>query len=383
MLNSPDSGKIFFLASSLVTGGAEVIVRDLAEYISYTGFEVQFLCLHRPGQIGRELIDSGFEVKSGISRGRFDFGTYFRLFRIFNKNKEAVLFSLDHHNAIFWGALAAKAARLNKTVLSLHSTRLSGEDRNFNIIDRLVLPVYKKIIALSKRHAEYLVEEEGINKGRVTIINNGVDIHRFHPIDSEGERKEYKRKFSIPENNLAVTIVAAIRPEKNHDIFLDAAFSISKKRRDITFIIAGDGKGRMRLEKKVDEMSIKDRVIFLGNRNDIPEILSATDISVLCSDMEILPLTVLEAMSAGLPVISTDVGSLSEIIRNGRDGVLIDSKDAVSLAGAIEKLADDKGTRLEMGKSARERILERFTKKTMLKQYKKLFKELSFTTKEN
>jgi len=124
MADSSDSRKIFILASSLVTGGVEVVVKTIAEGLSNSRFDIHILCLHQPGRIGRELIDSGFNVTWGISMCRFDPGTFFRLFNIFCKNKDAVLFSLDHHNAIFWGAIAAKAAGLKSIILSVHSTRL-------------------------------------------------------------------------------------------------------------------------------------------------------------------------------------------------------------------------------------------------------------------
>ena len=375
MADSPDSRKIFILVSSLVTGGAEVIVKTLTKGLSASRFDIHILCLHQPGKIGRELIDSGFDVKWGLSRGRFDPGTFFSLFRIFRKNKNAILFSLDHHNAIFWGALAAKAAGLRNRILSVHSTRLSAKGCNFDFTDRLVLPAYNRIVALSLTHASYLKEKERVRDHQVTIINNGVDVDRFYPVDSEERRRKYKRKLSIPENNITVTIIAALRPEKNHRMFLDAALLISKKRKDITFLVVGDGEERSRLQAIAHKMLPEGRVIFLGDRNDIPEILSVTDISVLCSFMEIFPLTVLEAMSAGLPVISTDVGSLSEMIRNDEDGILIQSEDIYSFTRAIEKLADNRKIRLDMGKRAREAVLEKFSTKMMLSKYAKLFQD--------
>jgi glycosyltransferase involved in cell wall biosynthesis len=373
MADSPDNRKIFILVSSLVTGGAEVIVETLTKGLSASRFDIHILCLHQPGRIGRELINSGFDVKWGLSRGRFDPGTFFRLLRIFSKNKNAVLFSLDHHNAIFWGALAAKAAGLRKRILSVHSTRLSAKGY-FNFTDRLVLPLYDRIVALSLTHASYLKEEEGVRDHQVEIINNGVDVDRFYPVGSE-ERRKYKLRLSIPENNITVTIVAALRPEKNHRMFLDAALLISKKRKDINFLVVGDGEEKSMLQTMANEMLPEGRVTFLGNRSDIPEILSVTDISVLCSFMEIFPVTVLEAMSAGLPVISTDVGSLSEMIRNDEDGILIQSEDTYSLTRAIEYLADNSKIRLDMGKRAREKVSERFSTKKMLSKYARLFEE--------
>jgi len=158
-------------------------------------------------------------------------------------------------------------------------------------------------------------------------------------------------------------------------MFLDAALLISKKRKDVNFLVVGDGEEKSKLQTMANEMLPEGRVTFLGNRSDIPEILLGTDISVLCSFMEIFPVTVLEAMSAGLPVISTDVGSLSEMIRNDEDGILIQSEDTYSLTRAIEYLADNSKIRLDMGKRAREKVAERFSTKKMLSKYARLFEE--------
>ena len=398
MANSLDSKKIFILVSSLVTGGAEVVVRTIANGLSTSRFDIHILCLYKPGRIGRELIDSGFNVTSGISSCKFDPCTFFRLFNIFSKNKDAVLLSLDHHNAIFWGAIAAKAAGLKNRILSVHSTFLGGigcsnkqgsknrilsvhstrflvSKKTFKFTDRLVMPLYKNVVALSKMHARYLAEKEKVDKRQLAIINNGVNANKFYPSDSEESRRKSKRKLSIPEGNTTVTIVAALRPEKNHDMFLDAALLVAEKRKNITFLIVGEGEEKARLQTVVNKNLLEDRVIFMGNRNDIPEILSATDISVLSSVWEIFPVTVLEAMAAGLPVISTDVGSLSEIIRNDEEGILIPPEDSAALAKAIERLADNKEIRLDMGKRARKKVLEKFSTERMLSQYVKLFEK--------
>jgi glycosyltransferase involved in cell wall biosynthesis len=376
MVNSLDSKKMFILVSSLVTGGAEVVVRTITNGLSASSkFDIHILCLHQPGMIGNELIDSGFNVKWGISLSRYDPGTFFRLLSIFRKNKDSILFLLDHHNSIFWGALAAKAAGLKNIILSLHSTRLWTNAHNFNFTDRLVLPTFSKIVALSETHARYLVEEEGVSDKQLTIINNGVDVDRFYPVGSEEQKRKNKRKFLIKENNITVTIVASLRPEKNHGMFLDAALLIARKRKDITFLIVGEGEEKSRLQAIAHKMLLEERVIFLGNRTDIPEVLSATDIAVLCSFIEIFPVTVLEAMAAGLPVISTNVGSLSEIIRNGEEGILIPSEDTASLAKEIEGLADNREIRLGMGERARKRVLEKFSTERMLNQYAKLFEK--------
>ena len=243
--------------------------------------------------------------------------------------------------------------------------------------DRLVLGSYEGIVALANAHADYLVRREGIEGRRIRIIPNGVDAGRFRPARSEGERGALRSALSIPVSRFVVAIVAALRPEKNHGMLLDAAARIRARRDDFVFLVVGEGPEGEKLRRRSRDLSLGDAVRFMGRRDDIPAILSAADVGVLCSHpvVETFPLAVLEAMSSGLPVVASDVGAVREMIQDGEEGRIISPGDVEALAESLVALADAPEARRRMGIKGRERVVRDFTVEGMVGRYAKMFSE--------
>jgi glycosyltransferase involved in cell wall biosynthesis len=341
------------------------------------GLPVRVLCLHEPGDVGAGISRRGAPVVSRIARCRCDPLACVRLASLFARNRDAVLLSLDHHDAVFAGSLAARLAGLKHRFLAVHSTGLWGKQSSFSMSDRLVLGSYEGIVALAKAHADYLVRREGIEEGRIRIIPNGVDAGRFHQARSEGERQALRSALSIPASRFVVVIVAALRPEKNHGMFLDAAARIRARRDDFIFCVVGEGPEAEKLQRRSRELSLGDAVRFMGRRDDIPAILSASDASVLCSHpvVETFPLAVLEAMSSGLPVVASDVGAVREMIVDGEEGRIISPGDVEALVEALVALAEAPDAGRRMGTKGRERVIRDFTVEGMVGRYAEMFGE--------
>jgi glycosyltransferase involved in cell wall biosynthesis len=143
-----------------------------------------------------------------------------------------------------------------------------------------------------------------------------------------------------------------------------------------TFLIVGEGTEAEKLQALTRELALGEAVRFLGRREDVPEILSVSDVSVLCSHpvVETFPLSVLESMACGVPVVATSVGSIPEMIEDGTEGVLVRTGDVAGLRDAIASLERDPLRRTEMGELARSRVVERFTKDRMVGAYAELFR---------
>ena len=332
--------------------------------------------LHEAGPVGEELEELGIEVVSRTSGFRHDPGGLLRLASILKRESVDILFCLDHHNAVFWGALASRMAGVENRVLAVHSTGLWGKKSSFTVSDRVVLPLYDKVIALARSHADHLEKEENIPAQKIAVIHNGVDTGRFVPAGSAAERARLRSELEIPETAVVVTIVAALRPEKNHEMLLRAAADLSGK--GYLFLVVGEGKEEGRLHDLAGRLSLGGEVRFMGRRSDIPDILSASDIFVLCSHpvVETFPLSVLEAMSSGLPVISTRVGSVETIVDEGTNGLLVDPGDAGALVGALAELGRDEPKRRRFGEMARGKVVERFSQEEMIAKYAALFREM-------
>ncbi len=371
------SPRVEMLASTLVTGGAERVIEALALGLPARGLSVRVLCLHDAGPIGDAIGRRGTPVITDIARRRRDPFVCVRLASLLARNREAVLLSLDHHDAVFAGAAAARWAGLKHRFLAVHSTGLWGKRSSFSASDRFVLRSYEGIVALAKTHADYLVRREGIDERKIRIIPNGVDTERFRPAASGAERERSRDALSIPPGRFVVTIVAALRPEKNHRLLLDAAARIGARRRDFLFLIVGDGGEGDGLRGRAAGLSLGDTVRFMGRREDIPAILSASDVSVLCSHavVETFPLAVLEAMACGVPVVASDVGAVREMVADGDEGRVVPPGDVETLAGALLSLADAPEERSRMGRRGRERVVRDFAVGDMVRRYADVFSE--------
>ncbi len=373
-----DGTRVFILASTLVTGGAERVVESLALGLPGLGYDPEVLCLHAPGRTGERLVAAGVQVKHGLLGARYDPFSAVRISRIFSGHSDGVLLSLDHHDAIAIGIGAARLAGLKRRVLSVHSTGLWDRGSSFTKLDRLFLGGFGRIVALADMHRDHLVDVERIDPGRISVINNGVDTDRFVPAD-DATRVSVREELGIDSDRFAVTIVAALRPEKNHQMFLDAAALLNKKHAGrFVFLIAGSGSEEEKLKEHSLRLGLDDSAMFLGDRDDIDMILKGSDASVLCSFpvVETFPLAVLEAMAAGLPVISTGVGSVPEIIEDGVDGMIIESGDTGSLALSIERLADNAELQAMIGARARVKAENRYSVRGMVDSYAHLFEEM-------
>jgi glycosyltransferase involved in cell wall biosynthesis len=378
MALSEQSLRVDILASTLVTGGAEKVIEALADGLPDHGFKPRVLCLHGPGEIGAEIMQSGAPVLSGIARFHFDPSVFFRLAAIFGHDRPAILLSLDHHDAVFWGALASRYAGIRHRVLAVHSMGLWGTGKSFSRSDRLMLGTYHRIIALANAHADYLAEREKIARKKLCVINNGVDTSRFHPVNSEAERDAIRDVLVLPRGIFIVAIIAALRPEKDHEMLLAAVSRMLKIRSDFIVLIVGEGAEAGKLHAMARELSLGSNVRFLGRRSDVSVLLSASDASVLCSHpiVETFPLVVLEAMASGLPVVASDVGAVREMLADGEEGLIIPPGDAEALAGRLLMLAEKPELRKRIGARARERVIRDFSEETMVKRYADLLRML-------
>ncbi|MBN2071276.1 MAG: glycosyltransferase [Candidatus Krumholzibacteriota bacterium] len=375
-MNSTGKDKnLIIVCSTLVTGGAEVIVKALCELLPRHRLEPVLVCLREPGEVGEAIASSGIRTFSRLAGARYDPLAVFRLAGVLKRYPGAGIIVLDHHDAIFLTAIATKFIDGRRKVLSVHSTGLWKTGKIFNWTDRLVLGSYDKVIALADNHRDFLSENEGVSDDRLVIINNGVDIARFHPVETR-EKKGAKKLLGLSDEDFVVTIIAALRPEKNHMMFIEAALKIAESEGGrFRFLIVGEGPMETGLKKAADRLLSQGTLKFLGRREDTESILAATDVAILSSFpvVETFPLTILEAMATGLPVISTAVGSIPEMLEDGREGILIESGDVGALAENMIRLSKERTFREEIGRKARDRVIRDFSVDRMIEGYAGLF----------
>jgi glycosyltransferase involved in cell wall biosynthesis len=155
---------------------------------------------------------------------------------------------------------------------------------------------------------------------------------------------------------------------KNHAGFLRIAARINRQMPDIEFLLAGDGPLRKELEKQAQDLGLGNRVIFLGDRRDVPSVLASMDVAVLTSDSESLSNVILEAMAAGLPVVAYGVGGNAELVNQER-GVLLPAGDEEGFAAAVGRLLASPSIRVQLGRNSRKFAQENFSLARILERY--------------
>jgi glycosyltransferase involved in cell wall biosynthesis len=267
---------------------------------------------------------------------------------------------------MFWGRLAARRVGVPVILSALHST---GWPDGVGRLNRMLTPITDAFIAVAESHGNFLAENLKIPRERVVAISNGVDTERFAPIpDVAGVRRE----LGIGPTGPVVGIVAALRPEKNHGLFLEMASRVVKQFPTSQFLIIGDGPCREDIVRRTHELNIAECVRMLGSRDDIPRLLAAMDVFALTSLVEANPISILEAMSVGRPVVATNVGSIHEAVTDGETGFVVPPGDADQLASRVLELLSDLLKCGVMGAAARDSVVNRWSIDAMVQGYERL-----------
>jgi glycosyltransferase involved in cell wall biosynthesis len=222
-------------------------------------------------------------------------------------------------------------------------------------IKRFILRYIDHTILLSTGDYDLFGSMFGRVSSGYSVVFNGIDTERY----AQGKRVDLK----LPSQAKTVLTIADLNRQKGHRYLIEAVPAVLRRVEGVFFFLAGDGHLRSELESLVKQKGLKERVHFLGRRTDIPDLLASADIVVLPSLFEGLPLTLLEAMSAGKPVIATNVNGSRDVVISGETGFLVEPKDVETLANRIVELLTNERLRTSFGKEARKRAIRAFDSK--------------------
>ena len=215
------------------------------------------------------------------------------------------------------------------------------------------------------------------SRPRVHIIHNGIDLRRFLP----GHPGEKRHSLHPGDGHMLVTTVAGLNHQKGHVDLIRVVPEILRKVPHARFLFVGEGHLRAELEALVASLGLNDAVTFAGDRSDVPSILESSDLFVLPSLFEGMPMSVLEAMAAGCAVVATGVGGTQDVVVSGRTGLLVPPENSSALAGAIIELLLDAQRRQAFGRNGRRHVEQYFSAAVMGDRYRALFQETRKTTR--
>jgi glycosyltransferase involved in cell wall biosynthesis len=365
-----------FLLTSMPIGGAETLLVNLIRRFDPERIQSLVGCMKHRDVLGDEIADE-VPVFENLIRHKYDVGVVGRLKKIFVENSVDVLITVGAGDKMFWGRLAARQAKLPVILSALHST---GWPDGVGKLNRMLTGITDGFIAVAKQHAEYQVNNERFPEDKVFLIPNGIDTDRF--VFDSNKRLQWRSKLGISESDPVVGIVAALRPEKNHKLFLEAAQRVANKMPNAQFVIAGDGPERAELENLARQFGIADQVHFLGSVSDVVGVLSMLDLFALTSHNEASPVSILEAFSCQRPVVATDVGSIDETVLTGTNGFLVPEGSLEDTTARWLEVLSDRSNGEKLGAAGRQRVVENSSLDSMTNGYMELVEDL-FSKKES
>ncbi len=288
-------------------------------------------------------------------------------------SKQETLDVLNVHYAIPHATAAYLAREITGVpyIVTLHGSDVTilGSDPSYQIVNNHSVEKADAVTAVSKFMQREAYERLGIER-EVKVIPNFVDTQAFAPASCDAAEADCGECGGIIH-------VSNFRPVKRVLDLVQAMAFVIKQEPKARLTLVGDGPDRPGVEKLVDNLGLRGNVILTGFRSDIPNLMRCSDIGVLCSETESAPLTLLEGMSTGLPMVATEVGGVLEIIDEGSNGLLVPSKQPEKLAQAILRLYRDPKLRTKLGENARKTVLERYTAEKVVNQYIETFEAVS------
>lgn len=366
------------IITDLDVGGAEFMLKRLLEQEPEYKERVVVISLMDHGKIGQQLMQAGFTVYALNMKGKLAFPlALLRLTRLLRQLQPLLVQTWMYH-ADLLGGLAAYFAGIKTIVWGIHCTKLPiGRPLTWAVMKACALLSYKipsHIVCVAdaarQMHINY-----GYKSALMSVIPNGFAIN---PLLERPLGHQALLQFPQSPAPLVVGAVGRFHPDKGQDILLNAAALVVEKRPDIVFVLAGRqcDNNNPALQQQIAAKGLQKQVILLGERDDVPQLLTEFDMFCLPSRSEAFPVALGEAMLAALPCVATDVGDCRWL--TGDIFPLIPQGDAAVLAQAILEMTDKPAAeRHQLGVKARQRVIELFSIDSVSKRYRQLYRQLN------
>jgi glycosyltransferase involved in cell wall biosynthesis len=377
--------RIALVIARLNIGGPATHVIALAAALAKRDFEVRLLT----GRMGAGEQDMHYladaagvvpEILPELSPrlGLQDAAGLARLWRIFRDWKPDVVHT-HTAKAGALGRLAARAAGVPAVVHTFHGHVLRGYfpapvEMGFRMAERTLALATDAIITLSPSLRRELVEMRIAPAERIEVIPLGMDLDAL--IACRTRRMELRHEIGLGNEAVLIGIVGRLVPIKDHATFLEAAAGMVHSGNTARFLVVGDGPLRESLAEQAAKLGISERVTFLGWRQNMAQVYAALDVLALTSRNEGTPVTILEAMAAGVPVAATAVGGVPDVISDGRTGWLVPAQDSIAMVAAWKSILGDPARSQRIAQQAQADVQMRFSQAHMIEDISALYKRL-------
>jgi glycosyltransferase involved in cell wall biosynthesis len=356
--------RILNVIDSLYAGGAESLLKNfLIEAKKYEDFQIDVCTLYSRNVFKEELVNNGITVYDLDLPFKYDFRGVLRLVRLINSNNYDIV-HVHLFPADIFVALASLFIR-NKPKFIFSEHNVYNRRRSiifYKPVDKFTYSRYQKVVCVSQKIKESLVDYLKELKKKTIVIRNGI------PVPDRKSDVEAKKEYDV-------LCVARLEDAKGIDILLKAVAILKEKvNSPLNVAVVGDGSKSEILFNLSQSLGLENVVHFLGLRKDVSHLMDVSKIFVLPSRWEGLPMVILEAMAHGLPVVSTPVGGIPEIVKSGENGILVPEEDPNSLSEVIFRLLHDSDLLENLSKNAYEFVKQYYSIETYTKNLLGLFR---------
>jgi glycosyltransferase involved in cell wall biosynthesis len=357
--------------------GAEVQLATLLEALAQdSALELSAILLNE-GRLACEIRKLGIPV-TVLSEARHSALTLCMKIVTFLREQRPDIVHTHKYKDNILGACAAAAAGVPVVVRVVHGMTEPFKGKayvkmmGYEFVDRLVTSArVNKVIAVSSNIEAVLGRLYGTHK--VVQIHNGINLEKIRP---SRDRESLVGTLGIGTDDQIVGTVGRLVPVKGHDVLLQAASSLLKRRRNLKFLIVGDGPLMSRLAGLARELGIEKEVILAGQRDDVYDLVTCMDIFTLPSTHEGIPMVLLEALALKRPVVASRVGGIPEVVENGISGLLVEPSNVTELEQGIDRILQDRSYANGLGQAGRVQVEENFSSTLMGKKTAHLYASL-------
>ena len=348
-----DRIKVCYMAHAFAVGGAEEMVLNLVQHLPER-FEPVVCCINQAGPIGEEIRKTGTPVAVlGLTPGLRHPWDVAGIRKYLRDTKPVIV-----HTFLLTASLYGRLAAILEDVPIVIGTEVNiyeRKRRHHIFAERMLMSKTDRVIVSANSVRDFYVDQIHADPGKIDVVYNAVDWKAIVPSKS---RDEMRASLGLPRDGRVAGVIARLTEQKGHRFLFQAMTTPALA--DLQLLVVGDGDLRERLKAEAQDLGITARVHFLGARRDLGDLLAAIDVFVMPSLWEGLPLSMILAMGAAVPVVVTEVAGIPEVVSDGTTGWLVPAGNSLALATALADVFRDPARTAKIAQAARDFVLPRF-----------------------
>lgn len=372
---------ILYIIDNIEFGGGERVFSQIIGGLNTDKFNT-FVASQPGGTFEEKLREVGVKIEPLDMTSRYNLGNVSRIKKII-KTKNIQIVHSQGGRADFFARIAAKIADV-PIIISSIAMLVEGYDVGilrkslYVFMDRWTEKWVDKFIILTEALRRTLIERHKIPQAKIIKIHNGIEIEEYNPDLEELRNKklEIRKELGLKTDAPVIGAIGRLVWQKGFEYLIRAVPEVLRKNSDARFLIVGDGPLKNSLVAESERLNVADRIVFAGFRSDVKEILASIDVLVMPSLLEGLPMVLLEAMAMAKPIVATLIDGITEVLEDGKTGLLAPAKNSHALADVMTDILKDEKKACLLGKNARKMAEEKFSVERMVRKTESVYEKL-------